>query len=268
MPHALGFFATALFIALWLRVRERPARLGWGVLGLAAGLAFLQRYQDVLIALLPAAGWVVDAARSRAGGGARLRDLAGKALPFAAGLLVGMAPQLAAWQMIYGSPFAFPHGEIGLAFDWGRLRVADTLFAPATGLFSWSPALLVGSAGLLFVAATDAALGWGLLAILAAEVLLVAAMPPHFEGSTFGARYFLSLAPVFALGWAELFGRARRGGPHTALAAAAMLFAAWNGALLAQWGLGMYDRLGIHVTWGQVLGNLRDLPRVITARLF
>ena len=266
MPHALGFFAVALFLALWLHVRAAPTSLGWGALGLAAGLTFLQRYQDVLIVLVPAAGWLGDLLGYRGRG--RLPALLWRqALPFAAGLTMAISPQLAAWQAIYGSPLAFPHGEIGLSFDLRHLRLAPTLFAPATGLFSWSPALLAGACGLVSLAAADAALGWGLLALLGAEVLLVAAMPPHFQGSTFGARYFVSLSPAFALGLAALIGRAGRGAAR-ALAAAAALLTAWNGILLAQWGLGMYDRLGIDVTWREVLANVPALLRMLAARIF
>jgi hypothetical protein len=129
--------------------------------------------------------------------------------------------------------------------------------------------LLAGAAGLLLVAAADAVLGWALLAVLAAEVALVASMPPHFQGSTFGARYFVSLAPAFALGLAALAARAHRRGraPFAALAGAAAILAAGNFLLLALWGLGMYDRLGIGVSWGQLIGAVAELPGRLVPRV-
>ena len=52
MSHAVSFFAVALFIYLWNRSRGLNTPQRWAMLGIAAGLMTLQRFQDILFTVI------------------------------------------------------------------------------------------------------------------------------------------------------------------------------------------------------------------------
>src|SRR5204863_4634747 len=65
MSHACSAFAVALFVAVWLRVRQTWTRRGVIALGLSAGLMAIVREQDVFFAIGPALDFLLTGTRRR-----------------------------------------------------------------------------------------------------------------------------------------------------------------------------------------------------------
>jgi hypothetical protein len=142
-------------------------------------------------------------------------------------------PQAYAWKVSCGSWFTIPQGEGFL--HWGRPAVARVLFSPRHGLFSWSPALILGAVGFPLFARTERLLGWSLLAVFALQLYLNSIADDWWAGTGFGARRFDNCLPLFGLGLAALYDRicSRRMGWLAAAMAGG--FIAWNGLFLCQY---------------------------------
>ena len=208
--HSFSAFAVSLFVWAWWTTRERRGALGWLLLGLLGGLMAAVRFQDgPLLAIV-----LLDLRR----GGWRI-------LLAVAGAVVGFLPQLAVDRVLFGT--WLPQRPAGQDLQLLPGHYWDVLFSSYHGLFTWSPVLLVAVVGMALrrERVLKAAFAYALLV----ETLLNGAAPDWWGGYAFGARRFVDLLPLFALGLAEV---ARRVGPGVAAAALAAL-AAWNALLIA-----------------------------------
>jgi hypothetical protein len=233
--HAASMFAASLFLWRWLSTRERMARrhaIEWGAL---AGLAALMRWQDALFCLIVA----VDVLRWRTDWATRLSALALSALA----CLVVFSPQILVWQTLYGQPLAVPQGPAFM--QWTSPHPIAVLFSDNHGLLTWSPLLLLSLLGLWRCLGRSRDLRWPVIAIVVGSWYVNAAVADWWAGEAFGARRFLSLFPLFALGvsvW--LHGRGGTDRARLRLAAVAALSAV-NGLLLLQYQVFMKGRIDI-----------------------
>lgn len=239
MAHAPAFAAAALVVALTLRPRPADARgrlRRAAALGAACGLTALLRWADALVLLLPLAG-ALPRLRRRS----EWRALGAEASVFALAAAAVFAPQLIVWKRLYGAFLTVPQGAAFLA---GEPALSGVLFSPRHGLFSWSPLLYLGVAGLVagFRRAPHLALG-GLL-LLGALARVNAGTADWWGGAAFGARRFdAALAPLgiglalFCAACARML--ARR--PLVGVTAVVGAFAAWNLLLAAQYRSGAWD---------------------------
>jgi hypothetical protein len=192
--HATSLFAVSLFTYVWLRTRGRR---GYGralLLGALAGLVALVRWQDVIVVLLPAVEALAAAWRRQERVGT---SIAGLGLIGLSAALV-FAPQLLAWQALYGRPLLMPQGAGFM--QWTSPAIASVLFSLKRGLFSWTPALLPAVAGLPLLIRRDRVTGWAAVVVLAASVYVNAAVRDWWAGEAFGARRFVGDSVFFALG--------------------------------------------------------------------
>ena len=119
-------------------------------------------------------------------------------------------------------------------FTWTDPHWLDVLFSTRNGLFTWTPAALLGVVGLLLL--LRRAPGWAVVA-LAAVVMQVAVnglLLDWWAGAAFGARRFVGGAVFLALGYgwlATLLWPTRR---RLALAVTALLIVL-NGLLVVQY---------------------------------
>ncbi len=259
--HALTVFASGAFFLYWWRTRHADRAATWFRWGLLAGVLFLARWNDVVLAL-PV--FAVEAARQLRGDGTRdagaaARRLLGCVAAASAGFLLAASPQFGAWQYFHGRPWVrYPVEYLGFA----PAALWETLFSSRHGLFVWTPIALPAVAGLGLLFRRDRELaGVGLAAFL----LLVASncmVRDWWGGASFGMRRLLSGTPLLALGLAVFLddlGRAlarwtapRRGnlaaaagaGPRWLAPLAFGVFSAWNLLLLAQYALGMISHTG------------------------
>jgi hypothetical protein len=222
MAHALSFAAAALFVSLWLGAAPPgPRRAAW--LGAACGLAALMRPPNALLALLPA---LEALPRLRRRG--ELPRLLQEAAAFAGAAALVFAPQMLVWWRLYGSPLTVPQGAGFLA---NAPAIAGVLFSPRHGLFSWSPLLYLGVAGLLAWSFREPVRALAAWAFLVALTRLNAGVADWWGGAAFGARRFDAALPLLGLGLAlALDGMAAAARRRPLWVAAAVLggFVGWN----------------------------------------
>jgi hypothetical protein len=230
MSHGLAFaFAAALLFAAD-RVRVRPTRAAWIVLGVCLGAVTAIRLQAAVLVIVPAA-LAVSQLRARR---ADARWIAWAAVAALAPLL----PQLAAWRILYGRFLHVPSGP-GLRvwgpgrgwFDPSSPRFLDVLFAADHGLFTWTPALLLGVAGLLAYLRRWPALCGAGLAVLAATTWLNGSLADWWGSDAYGGRRFDVAVPFLAAGFAALLDLCRRA-PLAAPTFVLAVMALWNVGLV------------------------------------
>jgi hypothetical protein len=216
MSHGVSAGAAALFVVLWRLWRESTERRHWLVLGLVGGLMTVVRVQDGVLLALP----VLDV----------LQDRGRRALPAVAALAAGLVPaavlQAAVWARLWGSDFVRQIGTQGPGFTL-RLHVAEVLFSPRHGLFTWTPLWAVAVVGFLLWVRRERRLAGLMVLAFALAVAVNASMGDWWGSHGFGQRRLLGLTALFALGLAEVVAvlRARPLVPVAALLGALVL---WN----------------------------------------
>jgi hypothetical protein len=220
MSHCQVFALTAAAFWLALRICDgETRRRTWFLLGLVSALLVVTRNVAVVYLVFPACVLIRRLRSVRAAGWLIL------------GVAGPVAIQLAAWKSLYGSWLIYSYG--GERFDFAHLHLADILFSPRHGWFYWHPLLLLGLVPFT-VWAVRRTEGRAWLVSLAAIVLLNAAWPTWWLGSSFGHRGFEAATLFAMIGIAALFHAAsdcriwRR-----ALAGAAVMAVTWNVLLLA-----------------------------------
>lgn len=168
--HGLSFFASSLFLTFLFRRNALLAGLSLGLLGTI-------RPQDLVLGV--------------AAFGMLRKEEWGA---FFTGTLLGFLPQLAVWQVQYGSIFLVPY-LTREGFNFLQPHIFEVLFSPQNGLLLYSPILALGF--------------WGFkrsfsLAILL-ELLIVSSWSTWWQGASYGGRMFVSSLPLFAFGIASFF---------------------------------------------------------------
>lgn len=227
MAHAAVFSLACAFVVAWVRAEEAPSRRAWLLLGALLGALALTRWQAIVFAafLLPL---LVSALRLKG-------RLAWRWLAEAAGVtLLVFSPQLAAWQVLFGSPFAVPDRQHGM--DWSSPHLAEVIFSADRGLFSWTPLLALGLVGLLgqlfsrwrgFAVAS--------LLVFSASVWVNGGVKDWAGADAFAARRFDLVVPLFAIGIVAVTAVAHRAIARRPWLATASVFAvavAWNLGLM------------------------------------
>jgi len=259
-PHLLEALGVSVFVWGWLEQRARPTWRAGLLLGLlAAGLA-LVRTQAALVLLLPAVelGWRL--LRRRAG----WWRLAG---PVAATVVLALGGWLLQRQvtlLLYG---AGNTGSLLRALGDVEWHLLDALTHPHHGLLPWSPVVLPALVGLIPLIRRDPALGLGAAALFSVQLVLNGTNfdqaldayhgTRHWAGGgSFGARKFLNLLPILALGLGALASAC--GGRRSRI-----LLAVWCG-LAALWSLALVglSRLDPHAvceaaqSWATLTGGV------------
>ena len=193
--HATSLFAVALFALAWYRTRDRDDLRRFALLGALAGLAGLVRSQDLIILIVPGIELLAGIWERRWS----LAAAAGRLAMLVAACTVVLAPQLWAWQVIYGTPVLNPHGGSSF-FEWMRPAILQTLFSMRQGLVSWTPVVLLAALGLPWLVKRDRMLGWVAVVTLFLALYVNAASVAWWGGHGFGGRRFVSYMPFLVLG--------------------------------------------------------------------
>lgn len=258
--HAHSLFAVALFLWYWLRTREQRSLVQWVWLGLAAGLMVNVYYLNAIVLLLPACEsirkWFLNSQRSPRTG--RWQPIVVGNFVFVASLAAALLPTLITRKIIYGSFFSTGYPAVS-EWSWLHPRFATILFSSDHGLLSWTPVIALALIGLLFFVKIDREFAMYCWVVTIAFAYVIACYANWDGISSFGNRFFLSLAPVFIIGLSVFF--QRLGGLFAsrrlavAVAAATLLsFALWNFGFIFQWGAHMVPVRG-PISWRLMARN-------------
>jgi hypothetical protein len=275
--HATSAFAVALFVFVWLRVREAWSAAGLVALGAAAGLMAMVREQDALLVIGP----LLDIARAlwrRRRPGGRLEP-APRLLALLAGAgagLLAVLPQIWAYVVLNGRPGPSP--LVSRKMSWHAPHAGGVLFSPEHGFLFWTPLAVLAVAGLallVFQRRRDDPLsreaGWiGVCAIamIASQVYIAGSVESWTVAGSFGQRRFVALTPLLVLGIAALLAAAPRWprALRVSLHAAVLLCIWWNVGLMAQFGLHTMDRQRLSLgsnAWQTFVVLPREAPHIV-----
>jgi len=272
--HAHSAFAVSLFVFYWHQTREQRTLRQWFVLALIAGLMLNVYYANAMLMMILVVEALRDyaaACRRDAGSGATASQLLAKHLLFAAVALLCLLPTFVSRYIVYGSPFESGYVSVR-NWAWRSPYFLAVLFSSEHGLFSWTPLLLVATAGLVLFKWREPRVGTPLLAGALAFYVFIACYPDWAVISSFGNRFFISLTPLFILGLSVLLARlaALFRNQRAAVAAASVVlaaFALWNAAFMFQWGEHLIPPRG-PISWSEMIRNQFEVvPRQLAAHL-
>jgi hypothetical protein len=252
LSHLDSLFALAL--AAWLT--ERAWRVGggfraWLAVGAAAGLAATVRLTGILYLAVPLVLLASDAKRD---GAWRRERLAGLAV----GWVLGMAPQLAAWRIVYGSWWTDAYEGEGFTHLFAP-RLLAVLLSSRHGLLAWSPLVVLALAGVPELLRRAPVWGRALAAWAGLLWWANASWEQWWLGHSFGHRGFICLFAFFAIGLAVFLDGPARRVDRRWLSAAIALAVLWNAALMLAYLAEMVPYSGSFSWWGFVT-SLPDLP--------
>ena len=228
--HACSAFGVALFVNVWLRVRERWSVSGVFALGLSAALLAMIREQDVFVTVGP----LVDGALAMAFARRWVLVAAGGV----AGFCIGYLPQLAAYSALNGYPGPAQH--VTRKMFWYAPHALQVLFSSRHGFFFWTPLALIAIAGLALLLRRRETRRIAACALLmvASQVYVAGSVASWTVAGAFGQRRFVCLTVLLVIGISAVFAYGRRSLVHATMAFAVW----WNIALMFQFATGLMDR--------------------------
>ena len=242
--HATALFSVSVFIFVWLRTIENHKLTRYAMLGALGGLTMLVRWQDGVLLLLPTFELVHEIARKRISINHAMQRL----IVVSAAAFVVFLPQMIAWQQMNGQLLLTPQGEDFMR--WGSPQVAEVLFSTRHGLFSWTPALIPAVIGLVYLARQHGLVGWCSVGLITTTIYINASVIDWWAGEAFGARRFISMTPLFALGLTALVSTLNWQRWQARIRAVAIFLILSNMLFLTQYQLSMhgYDELAPYPT--------------------
>ncbi len=254
MAHALGTFTVALFIWYWDRSRLRRGYKDAFLLGLIGGLLVCVRWQNGIILFLPFLDWLYCLWR-------RDREVLVAGPVLLAGFFIGLAPQLVAWQVIYGHLYYFhpPHGSNFVRYS--KPFPVELLFSSRHGLLTWTPILWLGFLGLIPLLKKRLTTVWMMTFCLVLITYLNMSVADWWSSNSFSNRRFDGALPILAFGIAASFGiLSRFVSRRPAVAAFGLLafFPIWTMLFMEQY---HRHRIPIDdvVSFSDVAGNSADI---------
>jgi hypothetical protein len=248
MSHANSAFAVALFLWVWLRVRDQWSIKGVALLGITGALMTMVRDQDVFFGVGPALDFARHWMRGR-------RPPVAQVLAGTVAFALAYTPQLLAASALHGH-FG-PSEVVARKMTWTSPHGLQVLFSPENGFFAWTPLALLAVAGLLVLAlarvpltsdASEQDAAWiGTLSVImvAMQAYISGAVESWTVAGSFGQRRFVGLTPLLTLGVASLLQTIADPALRFARAAASVLIAVciwWNLGLMIQFGTHRMDR--------------------------
>lgn len=183
----LSFFSVSLFIYLWYKTRGNRTLLQWIILGIAAGLMSMVRFQDSLFLLIP----IIDALISKT------KSLSILIFLFSAAITI--TPQLWANNYLFGSPFI--NGYKGIGFPYlTSPKILYSLFSSERGLLVWSPILILALVGLYWFYKKFKLIACLLIFSFLIQLYIVSSWADPSQGDSFGNRILLNSNIIFAIG--------------------------------------------------------------------
>ena len=206
MAHTTSFLCSSALLLTYIYLRKKviPMRLSGLLLGVLLALNILTRWSGALTAIFPVAFFVTVLWQQMAVRDWKAIRITLFQIAFAAICCVTVfSPQLAFWYKVYGRWFVSPQGVDSFVAGWLPINLPNVLISTNRGLIFWMPLAVFGLIGLCRL--SDRPLRALLLAYFAIACVLIGYRVDWYSGAGFGARYFIELLPVIAIGLCALF---------------------------------------------------------------
>jgi hypothetical protein len=272
--HACSAFAVALFVWIWLRVRDTWSPSGLAALGASVALMTMVREQDAFYAVAPAIdfAWGLADPSERLSTTALQRRAAG-VLTAAVAFAVTFLPQALSYLAINGR--LAPSKLVSRKMTWWSPHALQVILSPEHGFLLWTPLAVLSLVGLgLFLRSSSGAnrrVAVGLAAMFVCQVYVNGSVESWSVGGAFGQRRFVGLAVVLAIGLTALLSRVRGTRSRWALGVALAVCLWWNLALMVQFGTGLMDRQRLELprnAYQAFVGVPTRLPQLAWRYLF
>ncbi|OIQ00433.1 hypothetical protein AUK40_00195 [Candidatus Wirthbacteria bacterium CG2_30_54_11] len=195
--HPLSFFTISLLYWYWLKTRmfEGPSQSFFG--GMLAGLMCLVRWQH-LIFVAPIAAVFLTKRRN-----------VYHWLFFTFAFAMVTVWQMIAWKIVYGQFFYLPQGigffiPVVSVLTWLK-QIPLLLFSPNHGLFYWSPFLLIGLLGFVFMLSRFREISLTCLFVFTLSCMVNSIVKEYYGGWGYGARRMIELLPFLCFGVAAFW---------------------------------------------------------------
>ena len=242
--HACSAFGVALFIYVWLRVREDWSPRGVAALGATAALMAMIREQDAFFVVGPALDfglWALGKSQAPTPNSRRLsQSLKPKAhslFAAAAAFAAAFSPQAVAYMVLNGH--IGPHSSVSHKMTWTAPHALQVLFSPEHGFLFWTPLAAVALVGLMLRRQRVFAL---LLVMVAFQVYVAGSVESWTVAGAFGQRRFIALTAILIVGVSVLWQSAQSRMARTMLTLVLVLGVYWNLAMTAEFAVGLMDR--------------------------
>jgi len=184
--HGVSFFAVSVFLAILFQ-----KKINWFALGMSLGLIGLMRPQDTIVGIL-----VIPF----------LTPIFSKKIPaLMTGFLLLFFPQIVAWHTVYGFWFTSPYLFGGEGFSILTPHILEVLFNLKTGLFTYTPLLLLGFFSFFLHWKFKPKLKLFLLFIVLTQLFLISTWSTWWQGASYGCRMFIVMLPLLVVPFMEFF---------------------------------------------------------------
>jgi len=256
MAHACSAFAVALFLTVWLKVREGWSAGGLMGLGATAALMTMVREQDVFFVLGPAVDYIWSFVTAcSAGNRGRASELIRRLILGTAVAVTCYLPQVAAYLTLNGRIGPSPYVEDKMA--WLSPYAASVLLSTEHGLVAWTPlvvAALVGIGALCVKSLPGTSfielrrVGLCLFVMFAAQIYISGSIDSWTVAGAFGQRRFVGVTIILVIGLATLIRVTAEHWSRVMTFALVTLCIWWNLGLMVQFGAGLMDRQRLELT--------------------
>ena len=240
MSHSLSMFCVALFIFLWIKVREQESCTHWMILGVVGGLLSIVRYQDATFLIIPVLGMGIHLAQNIKT--VNWLQTFTKLFAFLLGVLLIASIQFYVNYKMNGSPLSTGYTVEGyhptnLFPFWDSPNVLYILFSTKSGLLLWSPVIVLSLVGIFLFWKSEPFLSIPLIVALLIQFYVVSIWHDPSQGESFGNRYLVNSTIIFAFGLMKLLSRFKETQKFYQWSAMLSIFILINGALILLYGL-------------------------------
>lgn len=213
MAHTTGLFASTTIVLVYLVLSEQAdlSKESGLLFGISLGLCFLTRWNGLLLGVAPLvyfADHLYRAALLRS-----VRDIKRVLLQvviMSAVFVLTISPQLALWYRMHLRFLVNPQpGSYHYVGGMIPVNLMNIFVHTNRGLIHWSPFVLIGIIGIVFIPRTQVKLM--AIAVLTSLLILIGYRVDWYSGGGYGARYFIEILPFVAIGFVSLLQRAPDG---------------------------------------------------------
>jgi hypothetical protein len=262
MPHVYLFGMVSGLLLLTIRFHAAPHWWSAIGIGIVCGLLVLVRPSHIIMWGIPLGFGVASGQPVRDRIRFWVRQFPTLLLWVLLQALV-LLPQLFYWRHLTGHWIHYSYGDE--SFFWNDPKVLSVLFSYRNGWLVYTPLMVLGIAGLLFLRREARPLAVVVPGILLLGTYVISCWWCWWYGGSFGQRAFIDYYPLLALGFAAVFTRTqywlRMKAPKIAGWSLLGLFVALNLFQTFQYGRGIlhYDSMTERAYWN-AFGRDRRSP--------